>query len=505
MKSQLKVLRDWQRRALKTKKLQFYRTLKKSYPKASVYIVGGVVRDLILGRDTKDLDFVITGLSEQKLLAFLKKQGRVNLVGKTFGVFKFTPKGQHGSEALDIALPRLDLPGKGTGAYKDVKVVSRANLPIEEDLMRRDFTVNALAWCLNDQTLIDPSGGLADLKKKVLRTVGEPEKRFKEDYSRLLRGLRFSIELGFSFEVKTWRSLKKLTAKLNDTVNQEFVVPREVIAKELLKTFYANPVHALKLYDESGAIKILIPELLLMKKCPQPRPYHTEGNVWRHTELALAALKSKSFRARYEERPDAELIMTVLFHDIAKPTMLRTPEKDGVDRVRFDGHDIKGGKMAKEIAERLKLSSLPADSPLHVNQDSLQWLIQYHLLLLHGRVNDMKLTTIERYFITHPLSQKLKQLMLVDTLGSIPKSGRPYTAHLTKLEKVLKRIGALGARGLPEPLLNGDEIMATLKIESGPIIGFLIRRLREQQLLRVVRNKKDARSFIKKEYARSGD
>ncbi|MFA5954151.1 MAG: hypothetical protein WC817_01270 [Patescibacteria group bacterium] len=497
------VLKRWQRNAFRTRDLNFVRALFAGYPKAKVYLVGGMVRDLLLNRETKDYDFVVTNVPEAKLLAFLKKHGRVNLVGKTFGVFKFVPKGKHGSEAIDIALPRLDLPGKGTGAYKDVKVVSKANLPIEEDLLRRDFTVNALAWCLNNQTLIDPSGGLVDLKKKTLRTVGEPEKRFKEDYSRLLRGLRFNVELKFSFEAKTWRSLKKLTAKLNDTVRQEFVVPREVIAKELLKTFYADPVAALKLYDESGAIKILLPELLLMKKCPQPRRYHTEGSVWKHTELALAALYSAAFRRRHSEEPNAELIIAVLLHDAAKPVMLRTPAKDNVDRVRFDGHDVVGGKMARVIAERLKLASMPAESVLHVDPANLEWLIAKHLLLLHARPRDMKLTTIERYFITHPLGASLKALMLADTLGTIPRSGRPYVLHLNELEKVVQKMAGARSRKLPPPLLNGDEIMELLSISGGPTIGFLKRKLREEQLLGTVATKQQAKSFLRRIYGQT--
>ncbi|MFA7286437.1 MAG: HD domain-containing protein [Patescibacteria group bacterium] len=495
------ILKDWQKRAIRTRELSFARALFKTYPDSNLYLVGGMVRDLLLGRQTKDYDFVVTNVAEAKLLTFLKRHGRVNTVGRTFGVIKFVPTGQHGSLAIDIALPRLDLPAKGTGAYRDIKVVRRASLPIEEDLLRRDYTVNAIAWDIRGKCIVDPTGGIVDLKKRQLRTVGDAATRFAEDYSRVLRGLRFAVTHNFSFAPATWRELRVATAGLVKKVSGEFVVPREVIAREFLRTFVANPVIALNLYDRSTALEKLIPELRATKTCPQPRKYHSEGSVWKHTALALAALASRRFRAKHAGI-DAELVVTVLLHDIAKPTMLRTPKKDGVDRVRFDGHDVEGGKMAEAICERLKLSVMSVDSGLHVEPTNVRWLIQHHLLLLHGRVTDMKLRTVLKYFVDHPLAEKLKALLLADTLGTIPASGKPYTKHLVDLERHLKRIPRRDGK-LPAPLLGGDGIMRVVRIAAGPAIGFLKRRLREEQLMGTVRTKQAAVEFIKDEYART--
>jgi len=492
-----KILHDWQHQALKTKALAFYQPLINRYPKAGVYLVGGMVRDLLLGRETKDFDFVITKVGEKALITFLKKYGRVNLVGKMFGVIKFTPPSIREDEAIDIALPRLDKPGKGTGAYRDVTIVRRATLSILDDLVRRDYTVNAIAWSLTEKKLIDPANGISDLKKKLLRTVGESAQRFQEDYSRLLRGLRFSVVLGFGFAPQTWTSLKSLTKKLNAKVDDEFVVPREVIARELLKTFLVDPVAALTMYDKSGALSVLIPEIEATKRCPQPRRFHTEGSVWKHTILALSALRSRAYRRWITEEPDAELVVTVLLHDLAKPTMLRTPSTNKVDRVRFDGHDVVGGKMARAIAERLKLASPAVASGLHVDPANLEWLIGHHLILLHARPSEMKLTTIERYFVSHPLAHKLKALLLADTLGIIPADGRSYTKHLVELEAVLKKLCSTRSHKLPSPLLGGEEIMAYLKIGSGPKVGFLKRKLREEQLLGSVKTKAAAKRFLK--------
>src|SRR3989338_6290983 len=263
----------WQSKAIRGSFLVFARTLMRKHPQGQLYLVGGFVRDLLLGRVSKDIDFVVAGVPRAKLVAHLKKYGHVNFVGRTFGVFKFVPKGQHGNDAIDIALPRLDLPKGRTGAYRDVKVISRSSVPIEDDLRRRDFTVNALAWNIFEKRMIDLGLGLKDLKARKLRTVGKPEDRFREDFSRMLRGLRFAAELDFSIEPRTWRALKSLVSHLNDVRSGVYVVPREGLAKEMMRTFYANPGKALELYDKSGALNVLVPEMMPMKTCPQPNPY----------------------------------------------------------------------------------------------------------------------------------------------------------------------------------------------------------------------------------------
>ena len=501
MKS-INILFNWQKRALRQKDMSFAPALLKRYPEGRLYLVGGFVRDLLLSRPSKDIDFVVTGVSRAKLVAHLKKHGRVNFVGRTFGVFKFVPRGHNGNGAIDIALPRLDLPKGRSGAYRDVKVISRSSIAIKDDLRRRDFTVNALAWNISERRFIDLGQGLSDLRARVMRTVGRAEDRFCEDFSRMLRGLRFATELNFSVEPKTWQALRSLVHHLNDCRDNVCIVPREVLAKELLKTFYANPVKALELYDKSGALRVLMPELLAMKTCPQPKPYHMEGTVWRHTVLALEVLNSRRFRTFFSDRPDAELIMAILFHDLGKPYTLKTPKKDGVDRIRFDGHDMEGANMAKAMTERLKLASPPMGSHLHVNPEHVEWLISHHLLLLHDRAREMKLTTIEKYFVRHPLATKLQQLILADSLATIPKNGRPVLTHLRTLWKILTRLSGR-RQGLPPPLLNGDKLMNILNVPSGPTVGLLLRRLREQQLLGLVKTRQQAEIFLKKEYART--
>ncbi|MFC1687179.1 hypothetical protein ACFL0L_01210, partial [Patescibacteria group bacterium] len=264
----------------------FLTKLEKKFPQAEFFLVGGMVRDILLNRKSKDYDFVIRNVPLRTLLAELKKLGRVDLVGKTFGVLKFIPKKSTLGEPIDIALPRVDH-AFGTGGYKDVKTQSDPKLPIEEDLLRRDFTINALAFDIKKKLLIDPSTGQKHLINKQVQTVGDPLERFHEDFTRMLRCIRFACQLDFSIEKKTWQTIPKLVHHFSEKRDNNYIVPREVIAQEMIKSYVAHPVKAFDLFDQSGITKELMPELLTMKKCPQPHNYHIEGDVWNHTRLTL--------------------------------------------------------------------------------------------------------------------------------------------------------------------------------------------------------------------------
>src|SRR3989344_3675379 len=368
----------------KKPELKFLESLYKKFPKAEAYLVGGLVRDLFLTRESKDIDLVVRGVSINNLITFLKKQGKCNLVGRVFGVIKFVPKGFEEMEAIDIALPRKEH-SLGTGGYRDFKVQANAKLDIKDDLSRRDFTINALAWDLRKNILIDLFGGLEDLKKKQIRTVGNPSERFAEDYSRLLRALRFVVTLNFELETKTAKAIISLMPKINSVVKikgkTERVVPEETMAREFLKSLVARPANTLEFWNEMGAIKQILPELLPMKGCEQPLQFHSEGDVWVHTRMALENSKSKKFETFFGRTASAQLILTTLLHDIGKPPTKQTPEKDGVDRVRFNGHDAMGAQMASKIMKRLRFSSVPEFT---INDDAVVWLIQHHLLSLNN-------------------------------------------------------------------------------------------------------------------------
>jgi tRNA nucleotidyltransferase/poly(A) polymerase len=285
-----------------------------AFPKGELYLVGGTVRDALLGRDdNKDWDLVVRLVKPDALEKFLKKLGRVDLVGKRFGVWKFLPEVQPRGEtasdpeveprertAIDIALPRTEH-SFNSGGYRDVSVDSDPELPIEKDLARRDFTVNAMALRLTPKpALIDPFDGQKDLRAKIIRTVGEPGERFREDYSRMLRGLRFACQLGFNIEPHTMGAIRVFMPHVNDYQHTPLgnmrVVATEIIARELTKALVNDPVRAYDLWFESGATETLMPELLAMRGCKQPVNFHSEGDVWTHTRLALSKIGDDGFK-----------------------------------------------------------------------------------------------------------------------------------------------------------------------------------------------------------------
>jgi len=457
------------------------------FPESDVYLVGGTIRDLLLGSlkaDKIDYDFVVTGVSVLSLTKFLKEKGRVVMVGRRFGVIKFRPGSFE--EVLDIALPRSERPWKYTGKRQDFVVTCDPLLPIEKDLLRRDFTINAMALSLRTGQFVDPHRGVYDLKRGLIRAVSSPKDRFQEDYSRMLRALRFALQLKFNIEKATFTVLKGLMSHINDTVEGGVrVVPYEIVAEEFLETFMADPQRALALYDESGALGELMPELVEMKGCEQSSNWHTEGDVWQHTELALKKLYSRKFIQYFPEPVDSELVMATLFHDLGKAAT-------------FYYHEKVGAQKARQICKRLRLTSARSYS---VNCENLYWLVRNHSLILHASPGQLRSFTIEKYFFNPRYPGKtLLKLFLVDALSTIPISGK---VDISRFEKLMVKFGKLTGRSgqLPKPLLTGHEIMRLLKIPSGPRIGEIQKALREEQLSGRVKTKREVRDYIKLQFS----
>ena len=491
----------WKKITAFRSRLPFLAVLENYFPEVELYLVGGAVRDLLLGRETKDYDLLIRRIAAPDLGDFLSRYGKVNWVGKNFGVYKFSPAGLPAEEPIDVALPRTERSFSHTGGYRDFEIQSDPNLSIEDDLRRRDFTVNAIAADLKEKRLVDPFGGLADLEAGRLRAVGDPALRFSEDTSRLLRGIRLACQFGFHFEEKSWRSLTAampaIDARREDGA---YIVPRETIAREFIKAMVVDPARAFDLWDESGAFSVLIPELLKMKGCPQPEAFHTEGDVWAHTRLALSQLTSPAFREEFHASYDAEAALGVLFHDIGKPYTIQTPERDGVDRIRFNGHDQVGGRLARAIAARLKLSSYPKESRYYVEEEQLGWLIEKHLILVHGEVDQMRASTIEKHFLNPQRpGEKLLQVIFCDGMATVPPSGIPQLAYFRQLKDRIGRIEALAAERarIPAPLLTGGDVMAILNIPPGPAVGDYLALLREEQLSGRLSDREEAINFLK--------
>ncbi|MBI4261937.1 CCA tRNA nucleotidyltransferase [Candidatus Uhrbacteria bacterium] len=480
-----------------------------TFPEGEVYLVGGAVRDAVLGRDTKDFDFIVREIAIDALEKFLATHGQVDLVGKSFGVFKFTPHGYTG-EAIDIALPRTEHALTGTGGYKDFAIQSDPNLPIERDLERRDFTMNAIAVKIQNAecrmqngTVVDPHGGLKDIEQQLIRTVGRPEDRFKEDSLRILRAIRFACQLALSIEHEAWSTICAMMKRVNAVRDDGTrIVPLETIGRELVKAFYADPVQALDLLDACGGIQETMPELLPMKHCPQPPNWHTEGDVWVHSRLALAKLFAPEFQQEFPGvRPDAEVILGTLFHDLGKPYTIKTPEKDGTDRIRFSEHDNIGAEKARAICERLRFAQFPADSPLHVDAQHIEWLVAKHLLPIKKKLEQMKVSTIEKYFMNSRVpGQKLLQVAYADGAATIHEGGKPDLENhffvKARLQELFAQVRL--TKKLPAPLVNGDDIMAAFGLKPGKQIADLLALARDAQLEGKVKTKEDALALLRK-------
>ncbi len=479
----------------------FLQAFKKAFPTGEIFLVGGAVRDILLNRETKDYDFLVSNVSATSLGTFLGRHGKVNWVGKVFGVYKLTTAQNATDEPYDIALPRTEH-SFNSGGYRDFDVQTDPALPVEEDLKRRDYTVNAIAVQMASGQLVDPFNGLGDLAKKNLRAVSDPTRRFAEDASRMLRGIRLVCQLGFSFDPATWAALTAAIGLLTSCRDDgSFVVPRETISKELIKAMVSDPVRAFDLWGESGAFEAVIPELLNMKGCPQPMAYHSEGDVWTHTRLALSSLTTPPFKTEFPEDLDAETVLAVLFHDIGKPYTLQTPERDGTDRIRFNNHDRVGAALTRAIVSRLRLSIFPKDGRYGVSEESLAWLVEKHLLLVGGGIDNMRASTIEKHFLNpHLPGTKLQKLIFCDGMATVPPDGQTQTLHYWGLKKRLAAIQAINQSkaAAPAPLLSGEDVMRALNLTPGPLIGKHLAALREAQLSGEIGTPSDALCFLEK-------
>jgi poly(A) polymerase len=293
------------------------------------WLVGGCVRDLVLGREPKDHD-VSTDATPSQLLEIFP---RAQLVGAQFGVILV--------DGVEVATFRSD------HAYQDGRHPDRVTFETDpkQDVLRRDFTINALM--LDPEHEADPAGhvvdyvgGLDDLKSGVIRAIGDPERRFEEDHLRMLRAIRFAARFGFAIGPGTLAAIQKMHQKIAR-------MSPERIRDELNRILTEGGARrGFELLDASGLLQDVLPEIAAMKGVQQPPEYHPEGDVWIHTLIMLEGLRE----------PTSTLAWGVLLHDVGKPGTFRT-----ADRIRFDGHVELGERIGREILDRLRFSNADVD------------------------------------------------------------------------------------------------------------------------------------------------
>ncbi|HXE75081.1 MAG TPA: CCA tRNA nucleotidyltransferase [Candidatus Xenobia bacterium] len=413
------------------------------------YWVGGCVRDLVLGREPADYDIATSAPPEEVVRLFPDSV----TVGAQFGVVK----ARLGEHEIEIATFRSD---HGTLDGRHPREVRYAQTP-QEDVSRRDFTINGLLYDPLKSEVLDFVGGQADIRAGVVRTIGEPVLRFREDYLRLLRAVRFAARFGYLVEAKTWEALKAEKRGIEH-------VSRERVRDELLKMLTEGAARrAFEILDGAGLLEILLPEVARMKGVPQPPEFHPEGDVWIHTRMMLERM----------ERPTPTLALGVLLHDVGKP-----PTFQIADRIRFNEHAEVGAVMAEEICQRLRLSNRDIQRVVA--------LVRHHL-----RFKDaprMKASTFKRFISMEGFDEHL-ELHHLDCLAS--------HGDLTNWRFVKEQIEKLPPEEVRPPrLLTGDDLKA-MGYEPGPQMGRILAALEEAQLEGTVKTAEQARAFVEQKFS----
>jgi putative nucleotidyltransferase with HDIG domain len=396
-----------------------------------VVFAGGAVRDRLLGQSGGDLDLA-TSATPPEIAALFDK---TILVGAAFGVVKVV----RGSLTFDVATFRKDV-GSADGRRPDS--IERATM--EQDVARRDFTINGLLEDPWSGEVIDLVGGQDDLRAGLLRAIGDPGARFREDSLRLLRGVRFAARFGFTIEPATWEAMRSEAQGLR-RISGERV--RDELERMLVHT---SRRRAYELLDESGLAAVILPELPTMHGVEQPPEFHPEGDVWIHTALVLEHLPAQ---------PSFELALGALLHDVGKPgTFQRAP-----DRIRFDGHVELGARMAEAICGRLRLS--------RASTERVVALVAGHLVFKD--VPAMRPGRLRR-LMAAPHFPELLQLYRADCAGC--------HGLLTALPAIEAMRRTLADEALiPAPLLRGEDVLAA-GVPSGQRVGELLREAAELQL-----------------------
>lgn len=412
------------------------------------YLVGGCVRDLLLGGQPRDFDLEVYGLDEEQLKGRLASIGRIETVGKAFGVIKLWLD----SLEIDIALPRCDqktLPG-----HRGFAIEFNPNMNPREASSRRDFTINALMFDPAKKQLLDHHGGYHDLTAGILRHVSPA---FAEDPLRVLRGMQFAARFRFRLDKETAIFCKEMLAEAE-------TLAIERIWQEWLKwAMSPYPSYGLELLRESGWLA-LYPQIQALIDCPQDPGWHPEGDVWNHT--CLVVNKAAKIANRYDWTGERRLalVFSSLCHDFGKPI---TTIHDADGHIRSPEHSRAGLNPASSFLRCV-------GAPLYL-MPLLEPLLLDHLAHMHG---DATPRAVRR--LAHRLEPA--DIELWEALVEADASGRkPHPACRPAMKWLLMAREIASERGKPSPLVDGSMLMQ-LGIKPGPEMGKMIATAYEAQL-----------------------
>lgn len=409
------------------------------------YLVGGCTRDLLLGKTPKDWD-ITTNATPEEIQGLFPDHYANNDYG-TIGVK---------TESEDPALHVVEVtPYRAEGTYSDARRPDevRFGVSLSEDLKRRDFTVNALAYRLSNNTLVDEWGGADDLTAKRLKTVGDPHERFKEDALRMLRAVRLAAELDFVIDPDTMTAISQHSQQL-----QRISIER--IASEFIRTIESpRPMQGLVFMEKLGLLEQFLPELTAAIGCEQGgiHAYDVYEHLLRTTQAAADKEYSLSMR------------LAALFHDIGKPATRRTGGKH--KHYTFFGHEVVGARMTKEILERLHL---PRELV-----DEVVLLVRWHMFFADP--DEITLTAVRRTIsrVGEENIEKLLNLRVCDRIGTGRPKEQPFRFRKYKAMVDQARRDPVSVKMLT---INGDRIMEISGEKPGKTLGYVLHALLEEVL-----------------------
>jgi len=417
------------------------------------YLVGGCVRDLLLGREPADYDVATDAVPERVQQLF---PGSV-AVGARFGVILVVQD----SIQVEVATFRSDV-GYSDGRHPDHVVYSRSP---EEDVRRRDFTINGLLMEPRTGQVLDFVGGRDDLRAGLIRAIGEPELRFREDKLRMVRAVRFAARFGYAIELVTLAAIRQLAPQVRQ-------VSAERLRDELTKLLTEGAARrGFDLLDETRLLEVVLPEVAKMKGVEQPPQFHPEGDVWIHTRLMLENLPPGC---------SPTLAWGVLLHDVGKPPTFMPASGPG-ERIRFDEHVEVGTRMVEEICRRLRFS----------NEDTEQIAALVGNHLRFKDVHRMRPSTLKR-FVRMPRFEEHLELHRLDCLASHGLLGA-----YEFVRRFLEQTPPEQVR--PARLVTGDDLKE-MGFQQGPLFREILQAVEDAQLDGRLASREEALEFIRQNF-----
>ncbi len=437
-----------------------------------VYSVGGYVRDLLMNIPPKEVDLLVARHSLEKIIEKIGPYGRVDLVGHSFGIIKFTIE----NRVYDIALPRKDAPvGAGIRGHKDIQISADPELPVEKDLERRDFRCNSMALRLADGTLIDPFSGSKDIKAGIIRLTNP--RAFPDDPLRVLRAARFASVLSFAvdpevYEISRDVNLRGLTVeRIND---------------ELFKILLLSPAPSVGLEElfKLDVLDQLFPELYSLTLSIQDSVFHPEKDefghhtVWQHTKLTVDQAKNLAEIVRLEQEKKLALLLAALYHDLGKPAAARWEYKRGRMVITSAGHDIVSDQITRRILQRFKIFSW--------NSYNLRKMVPV-LIKTHHRASELwqnRDSVTKKAFnrLAAEVGGEIELLVYLDAADRAGRKALPVKGLDRPAKWLFKKFEELNvSRETIKPLIMGRDLIK-LGVVPGPEMGKLLKKIYKLQL-----------------------